>query len=125
MSILRTRSGDFPLNNLKDYGDYLVYFNGGRLIKHTERIYVYENRVGVRYGIRMADENVVLEYKQYYDKYACKGVYVGIRKSEENRRKMSSGDAALFMGLFTVPAPGEKVIITPANPGMREEGYIM
>lgn len=120
---LHTRDGVFPLDNLKDYGDYLVHFYGGRLIKHTERIYIYENTAGVRYAIRMADENVVLEYKQYYAKYDCRGVYVGIRKSFENRAKMSSGDVSLYTGLLPIPAMGEKVTITPLDPRLSPTGF--
>ena len=120
---LHTRDGVFPLDNLKDYGDYLVHFYGGRLIKHTERIYIYENTAGVRYAIRMADENVVLEYKQYYAKYDCRGVYVGIRKSFENRAKMSSGDVSLYTGLLPIPAMGEKVTITPSDPRLSPTGF--
>ena len=120
---LHTRDGVFPLDNLKDYGDYLVHFYGGRLIKHTERIYIYENTAGVRDAIRMADENVVLEYKQYYAKYDCRGVYVGIRKSFENRAKMSSGDVSLYTGLLPIPAMGEKVTITPLDPRLSPTGF--
>ena len=39
---LRTSDGIFPLDNLKEYGEYMVHFHGGRLIKHTEKIYIYE-----------------------------------------------------------------------------------
>lgn len=120
---LHTRDGIFPLDNLKDYGDYLVHFYGGRLIKHTERIYIYESSVGIRYGLRMADENVVLEYKQYYTKYDCRGVYVGIRKSYEKRLKMSSGDVSLYTGLLPIPAVGEKVVITPSDRRLKATGF--
>lgn len=122
---LQTKDGTFPLNDLKDFGEYLVHFHGGKLIKHTERIYIYENPQGIRYAIRIADENVVLERKQYYDKYNCQGVLVGIRKSLENRMKMSSGDVGLYMGHFDIPAAGQKVTITPTDPRFRPAGYKM
>lgn len=34
---LRTNDGIFPLDDLKNYGEYLVHFYGGQLIKHTEK----------------------------------------------------------------------------------------
>lgn len=120
---LKTKDGVFPLDNLKEYGEYMVHFYGGRLIKHTERIYIYENPVGVRYAIRIADENVVLEHKKYYDEYHCQGIYVGIRKSLANRQKMNSGDVSLYVGLFEIPAEGEKVNIVPTDPRLRPHGY--
>lgn len=120
---LRTDDGVFPLNDLKDYGEYLVHFYGGKLIKHTERIYIYENRNGIRYGIRMADENVVLEHKQYYDKYNCQGIYVGIRKSLANRQKMNSGDVSLYTGLFNIPLFGQKVVVTPTDSRLKPTGF--
>lgn len=120
---LRTNKGVFPLDNLKDYGDYMVYFYGGRLIKHTERIYIYEDSRGVRYAIRIADENVVLEHKQYYDTYNCQGIYVGVRKSMENRMKMNSGDVSLYVGLFDIPPVGQKVTVLPSDPRLKPHGY--
>lgn len=125
MPNLHTEKGIFPINNLKDYGEYIVAMRGGRLIQHTEKIYVYENPVGTRYAIRMADENVVLEYKKYYSEYNCQGVFIGIRKSSKNMEKMKKGDPALFIGLFDIPSIGEKIVITPANPKMKVAGYKM
>lgn len=120
---LHTEDGVFPLNDLKDYGDYMVHFYGGKLIKHTARIYVYEDRRGVRYAIRIADENVVLEHKHYYDQYNCRGIYVGVRKSLANRMKMQSGDISLYIGLFPVPAQGEKIVVMPSDPRLKPHGY--
>lgn len=125
MLTLHTAQGVFPMDSLKDYGEYLVKMQGGRLIKHTEKVYIYENQMGTRYAIRMADENVVLEYKQYYAQYNCQGIFVGIRKSAKNREKMKKGDVGLYMGLFSLPASGEKIVITPANPQMKPAGYMM
>ena len=125
MPNLHTEKGIFPMNNLKDYGEYIVAMKGGKLIQHTEKVYIYENPVGTRYAIRMADENVVLEYKKYYDQYNCQGVFVGIRKSSKNMEKLKKGDAALFMGLFDIPPMGEKLVITPAHPKMKAAGYKM
>ena len=120
---LRTKDGVFPLNNLKEYGEYMVHFYGGRLIKHTEKIYIYENKNGIRYAIRIADENVVLEYKQYYAKYECQGIYIGVRKSAENRMKMNSGEVSLYVGLFDIPPVGQKVIVTPTDKRLKAEGF--
>lgn len=120
---LRTNDGIFPLDDLKNYGEYLVHFYGGKLIKHTEKIYIYENGAGTRYGLRMADENVVLEHKQYFDKYNCQGIYVGIRKSIVNRQKMNSGDISLYTGVFDIPPVGQKVIVTPTDPRLKPTGY--
>lgn len=120
---LQTQDGVFPLDSLKDYGEFLVHFHGGRLIKHTEKIYIYEHQNGKRYAIRMADENVVLEYKQYYDKYNCQGICVGIRKSLENRQKMNTGDVSLYVGTFSIPPVGQKMVITPTDPRLRPAGY--
>lgn len=112
-----------PLNNLKEYGEFLVYRYGGKLIKHTERIYIYEDPKGIRYALRIADENVVLEYKQYYEKYNCQGILLGIRKSLANRQKMNSGDVSLYTGVFDIPAIGEKVVITPTDPRLVPTGF--
>lgn len=120
---LRTKDGVFPLDNLKEYGEYMVHFYGGRLIKHTEKIYIYENPRGIRYAIRIADENVVLEHKQYYDKYNCQGIYVGIRKSHENRMKMNTGDVSLYVGLFDIPVATQKIVVTPADSRLKPHGY--
>ena len=120
---LKTSDGVFPLDSLKEYGEYMVHFHGGKLIKHTEKIYIYENMRGVRYALRIADENVVLEHKQYYDKYACQGIYIGVRKSLANRMKMSSGDVSLYVGLFDIPASGQKVVVTPTDPRLKPHGY--
>lgn len=125
MPNLHTEKGIFPMNNLKDYGEYIVAMKGGKLIQHTEKVYIYENPVGIRYAIRMADENVVLEYKKYYDQYNCRGVFVGIRKSSKNMEKLKKGDAALFMGLFDIPPMGEKIVITPTHSKMKAAGYKM
>lgn len=125
MPQLHTARGIFPMDSLKDFGEFLVKMKGGRLIRHTEKIYIYENPSGVRYAIRMADENVVLEDKQYYSQYNCQGVWVGIRKSSKNWAKLNKGDAALFMGLLKIPASGQKEVITPADPRMKPEGYKM
>lgn len=120
---LRTKEGVFPLNNLKEYGEYMVHFYGGKLIKYTEKIYIYENARGIRYAIRIADENVVLEHKQYYDKYNCKGIYIGVRKSLENRMKMESGEVSLYVGLYDIPDMGQRVVITPNDPKLKPHGY--
>ena len=125
MPSLHTAQGIFPMDNLKDYGEYLVHMNGGKLIKHTEKIYIYENHAGTRYAIRMADENVVLEYKQYYAQYNCRGIFVGIRKSAKNMEKMKKGDVGLYMGLFELPAVGEKIVVTPTDSRMKPAGYKM
>lgn len=122
---LHTEDGVFPLDSLKDYGDYLVHFKGGRLIKHTEKIYIYETAYGSRYALRMADENIVLEYKQYYEKYNCQGIIVGIRKSLKNRLKMNQGDVSLYIGVFDIPRNGERITITPTNPKLQPAGYRM
>ena len=120
---LETSDGKFAMDTLKDYGEYMVHFHGGRLIKHTEKIYIYENAYGTRYALRMADENVVLEHKQYYDKYNCQGVYVGVRRSHEKFAKMSKGDVGLYVGLFNIPAVGQKVIVTPTDSRLKPHGY--
>lgn len=122
---LHTSDGIFPLDNLKEFGEYLVHFHGGKLIKHTEKIYIYENPRGMRYALRIADENVVLSHKQYYDTYNCRGIYIGVRKSLENRQKMNSGDVSLYVGLFSIPLVGETLTITPTDPRLQPHGYRM
>ena len=76
--ILREGTKVYAMDSLEDFGKYIVDKNGGRLIKHTSRIWIYEDKVGKRHALRIADENVTLEPKQYYNDYNCKDVIVGI-----------------------------------------------
>ena len=37
---LRTNDGIFPLDDLKNYGEYLVHFYGGQLKTHGKNLYL-------------------------------------------------------------------------------------
>lgn len=56
--ILREGTKVYAMDSLEDFGKYLVDKYGGKLIKHTSRIWIYEDKYGKRHALRIADESV-------------------------------------------------------------------
>ena len=110
--ILKEGTKVYAMDSLEDFGKYLVDKYGGKLIKHTSRIWIYEDKYGKRHALRIADESVTLEPKQYYKDYNCQDVIVGVRRSEDRCAKHNSGYPALYVGQIDVAAIGKKKIVT-------------
>ena len=55
--ILKEGTKVYAMDSLEDFGKYLVDKYGGKLIKHTSRIWIYEDKYGKRHALRIADES--------------------------------------------------------------------